>query len=335
MTRPISNATGEIAAPIELILILRDGWFRLRSAWKMLAIFYLANLGIGLLAALPFMTHMEQTLRGTAAEERVLTGFDYDWFSRMQDGKNPWVGSLELAQVGPAVFLRNYELLMQGTFLGLPPLLLGLAALYGLVQVFFAGGALSLLGRSAGPFRLSEFIRDCGCYFLRFLRILFIGLAVLLFSSMLIRPVLAWLRAFLNSRFSEPVQVLGGFGIYLFIGGLLAIWALLNDYSRIRLIQDGKNSALLSWLGAIYFACRRPRKILLLYLVFVAVGGALVFGYSAIDRSIAMNSAWRVIALFILQQVYLAVRIGMRLALLAGQTVLYQRYRFQNQPLFP
>jgi len=124
---------------------LRDGFRSLARNWGLVALVLLANLAFALVLAVPLAVQLEAT-SPTSRLEGMMYGFDYDWWSAWSEKQEGPSSALSPDILAWASSSRTQE--------GLPtPSILGLGALYLLLQVFLTGGLLGVFRsrRGAGP----------------------------------------------------------------------------------------------------------------------------------------------------------------------------------------
>lgn len=318
-----------IAGKVKVALSTGKG--RVNRAWKMVIVFYLANLGVALILAVPMLQALNSSLRGTTIEERVLADFDYDWFSNFKDTQPGWMESLDLSLIGPGAFLRNYEMLLEGKLTQVNNPILGLGLLYWMMQVFMAGGALHILCTHDGRFKLIDFFSGCGLFFFRFLRlgVLCLIIYAILFGA-LHAPMKRLFDALTENMGSERVVFSMHFLKYLAAAGVVALLGMVFDYAKIRTVQDGRRSAIFSFISALYFVIRNARKAVLLYAVLLLVGLLIAAGYGFLERSLPVVSALTVLLAFFLQQAFVVSKMWLKLLFYSSQFALYQTYKTER-----
>jgi hypothetical protein len=110
--------------------------------------------------------------------------------------------------------------------------------------------------------------------------------------------------------------------LYLVFGLVILLVNVLVDYAKIRMVVEDRRSAFGAIAAAARFAMRQPGAVLSLYLLNVLVFAAVVALYALIAPGAAGGlSAW---IGFLIGQLYIVLRVIVRLLFAASQTALFQ-----------
>jgi hypothetical protein len=309
------------------------------------------NLSCAALLAIPLARTLEADLQHTDAARGMMHGFDFPWWSQWSDAQHGWTSSFAPDLFGAGFAFRNLDLLLRG-FLpaglfvspeprgaggagggggggegaaGVDPLILAFGAAYLLLQTFLAGGVMATLRGARASWTVRGLLHGSGFYFGRFVRLM---LLVLLMDFVLFRlnaPVARWADHRAREAVSESAAAAWLIGRHVLL--LLALlWInMVSGYAKAVVVLEERQSAALALLSALTFALTRPLRTFGHYLAVAALGVLLLALWHAVDsRWEATGYASQAVTL-LLAQGLVAGRIGLRLALWAGQIDLYRR----------
>jgi hypothetical protein len=92
------------------------------------------------------------------------------------------------------------------------------------------------------------------------------------------------------------------------------------------MVVEERSSALLAFLSSISFCLRNLGRVAGQYVTVAALGGLLILVWNAVDSRWETVGYRTQIITLALGQVFVLLRIGLRLALLASQVALYRRF---------
>lgn len=273
---------------------LRRSW----TAKRMLFIYFLTNLFCGLLLAMPFRSTLSSkvgnTLYGGVLAGRIDMNFLFDFLFNHRDLGAAWFG---LVIVVPLFYL--------------------------LTNIFFSGGALAVF---ASPERYSATLFWSGAAksFGRFLRLWLMSLPVFAVFFLIMFLEKGVTRLLFGADPYQHITYWAGWARV----GLFGLAALLSymffDYARIYSVLHDERRMRRAWWAGLKFMFANFGKTLLLVVMIALLGViALAIYHLAVDRLAAPQTVV-ILAMFLLQQVYMFVRIFMKLSTFAAQTVLYR-----------
>jgi hypothetical protein len=283
------------------------GVLRASRHWKMVLLLVATNLLFAVPLAAPVFLLVLQTTAGTRAAERMFADkLDFLWLA---DAVNGQFTDASLASTAALVGV----------------LLVAVGALYLLLNMFFAGGILSVLAGGRDAFTLRRFWAGCGAYFGRFFRLWLISLffysAAFIVYGLLMIPVRA-----ANARSSAEQP--GVVRRWLVVGALLLLFALVNmavDYAKIGAVVNGRRRMFREVALALTFSFRHFPRTYSLYLL-IAVTGLLLFsGFTGLRAAVPQSSFVTVLLALLLGQLALAARMWTRVAFYAAEMNLYKR----------
>ena len=199
--------------------------------------------------------------------------------------------------------------------------LVGAVMAFSVLWLFLTGGILDRLARGRAV-RAAGFFAACGGYFGRLLR-----LAVVMWATYW--ALFKWLHPFLFTRVydhytrdmtSERDGLILRVALYLVFGLVLFIANLIFDYAKVRMVIEDRRSVISALGASMRFLRRRPFRAFGLYML-----NAVAFLMLLRLWLEAAPQAWDSVGwAFLITQMYLLVRIWLRLAFVASEVVFFQ-----------
>jgi hypothetical protein len=316
-----------------LVSALGGGFRSLARNWGLVVLVLVSNLGFALVLAVPLSLQLEVDLANRGASSAMMYGFDYDWWAEWWERQPGPSSALVPDVLGTGFAFRNLELLLRG---GLPaglfargdrvlpdPTILGLGTLYLLLQVFLAGGLLGVFRAPRGGWTVRGVVHGAGFYFGRLFRVSLLALtaAGVLFAAN--APFARWVDGLAREAVSgrtAAALVLGRHGLLL-LG--LVLLHMVSSYAKVLVVCEERLSAGLAFASSLGFCARNLLAAFGQYVVVLALGVALLFLFGALDARLVVvgwKSQLLALALF---ELFLAVRVALRLGLLASQVELH------------
>ena len=320
---------------------IAGGLRRVRRSWGLSLLLLGVNLATALILAAPLAGTLAKDFHERPSGSSMMYGFDYPWWSQWSDTRTGWQATLGPDLLGKGFGLKNLDLLLKGQLpaglfavrdaegkrpLLLDPLLLGIAAAYMLVQVFLAGGVLSVLRQAQGQWTMRGMLHGAGFYFGRFVRVwaLMMAAAAILFA--VYGPLARWADSQAREAVSEATAEAWLLGRHAVLLLALVFLHLVGTYARVITVLEERSSAVLAVLSGLSFAFTR-----LLSTMAIAGGMAIVF-VLALALWQMFDQAWttigyrtQLVTLLAMQALVLA-RISLRLALAGALMDLYRRH---------
>ena len=312
---------------------LLDGF---RSLWRnpgLVALVLAGNLGLALVLALPLSLVLERELAHTGASSAMMYGFDYDWWARF-DARAAGPGtSFAPDLLGNGFAWRNLDLLLHGQVpaglfaAGRPgpdATILGLGLVYWLLQLFLTGGLVGVFRAPAGGWTLRGIVHGSGFYFGRLVRVGLLSLVAAGCVFAAFAPLARWTDDLAREAVSErtALALVLGRNALLLLALLLVHMA--SSYAKVLVVCEERLSAALALLSSLGFCGRNLAAALGQYLVVGLAGLGLLALFGLADPGLEVNGWRSQLVALVLFQAFVALRIALRLALLAGQVELQQ-----------
>lgn len=281
-----------------VLISLKFGFRTISSKTKLVIPFYLINLTLAALIAVPVWTMIEQFAGSSSPAENSIGGPNWNLIFEFIVHNSGRLASLKWMVIAvPFVFI------------------LGIS--------FLSAGTISTISFSA-RFEYAVFISQATRYFGRFLKLtlLSVPLMPLLFSSVFLADLVQRL-AFGSDPFENVTYWFGW--ARLGLGFLaLALYGMILDYARIDVIIKGEKRVHKSLLRSLGFVFTHLSKTLGLCFI-LALCSATLFAFYLLGSHVMATLHWWILAaLFVYQQAYIVARNAIKVVTYASEIRLYR-----------
>ena len=295
-----------------------DGLNRVKRApWLVIGV-WLSTL----LLALPLTLILQEQIAGHLGSSMAATaaadGVNYDWWNEFLAQTSGVGASFVPAILGFAAVLKNLSAVADTS--AMPAVIAVTVVSYMLVSLFLAGGVIDRLARDH-DLGAGAFFSACGVYFMRFIRL---GVVTAIVYSALFGLYHPWLFDRVYPALTKNITVeRTAFFIHLAFYAAFALplfaFNILFDYAKIRAVVEDRRSMISAIAASWRFIRRNPIAVWAVYklnaLVFLLVIGLYYM--------IAPGASADVLA-FGIGQLYIVLRVIVRLQFAASQTALFQ-----------
>ena len=316
-----------------MLSALRAGFRSLARNWGLVALVLLANLTFALALAVPLSMRLERDLAGRGASSAMMHGFDFEGWSEWSERQVGPSSALAPDILGAGFAFRNVDLLLRGALpaglfapgerSSVDATILGVGALYLLLQVFLTGGVLGVFRAPRGGWTMRGLAHGSGFYFGRLLRVSLLALvaAGVLFALNVpvARRVDDLAREAVSGR-TAAVLVLGRHALLLL--GLVLVHMVFS-YAKVLVVCEERLSAGLAVLSSLGFCARNLLAALGQYAVVAALGVVLLVLLGALDAPLTVVGWKTQLVALVLFEAFVAAKIALRLGLLASQVELH------------
>jgi len=265
------------------------------SSTKMTFVIYFFTLFLALLVALPFKSMLSDAVGKSMSTYTLLSDFDYTAYKDF------------LLQHEDVIKYFQKQFIWFGLF-------------YLISSIFISGGILSVIHNKKNKSTLKTFFVGCGEYFSRFLRLAVILIPLhLLIAALVFGAARFIIKSQIESFKSEvDIVIIASIGIliYLFLAVLIFI---VSDYSKIVLVQNDSTKVLNSLGKGVKFTFQHLISTYSLYLLLLALPFLLIISYFVLETKIGMVSSSTIIGMFVVQQIFVGLRIFVKVWFLASQ----------------
>jgi hypothetical protein len=304
------------------INVWRDGWKRVLAAPAIMAGVYVMTFALALPLAIALREALAAHLGSSLAAETAATGVNFEWWQEFTAQATGLGTTFAPSIIGFATVLDNVGGVLDGRA-PITPVATALA-LYLAGWAFLSGGIIDRFARQR-PIRTHGFFAASGVYFFRFLRLAAIAGIVYWWLFAYVHP---WLfdEQFVNLTRGLSVER-NAFLIralfYALFGAALVATGLVVDYAKVRIVVEDRRSAVGALSASIRFIRNHGRQVLALY----AMNTLTLLAVLALWALVAPGAGGTGISMwvgFIVAQLYVGARLGMKLQFLASQTALFQ-----------
>ncbi|MBN1479407.1 hypothetical protein EH223_16440 [candidate division KSB1 bacterium] len=295
---------------------------------KMVGIIYLVNLCIGLVFSIPLFILFNRHVSTLTMRDDLLSGLHYSWWSSFNFSAQGLENSIRPSLSGGyGPLFDNLELLLTGQFHSFGWFVFFIALAYLFIAAFFNGGAISLFTDERKSFTTSRFFSGAGANFHHMAALATTSLLVFALLYKLITPLVFSLVDNIvgESTVQSFVWIINLAG-YLVIFVLVFLITLIFDYAKVIVINDKKESSWLCiWLSvkfifSNFFKTTGLNSVLVLgAVIFVIVGGLFI-------SLVQPTQILLLILLTIIQQLFVLIKIGLRLTFYAAETHFFQQH---------
>ena len=295
-----------------------DGLNRVKRAPWLVVGAWLSTLLLAVPLAVILQNMIGTHLGDSLAARTAATGVNYDWWNEFLAQASGVGVSFVPAILGFAAVMKNLSTVADAS--ALPPVI-AIAVVMNLgVSLFLAGGALDRLARDRA-IGTAAFFSACGVYFIRFLRLGVIGFVA---YWILFVPYHNWLFDDVYPLVTADITVertafLIRLGLYAAFALPLFFVNILFDYAKIRAVVEDRRSMIGAVIASWRFIWRHPIAVWALY----KLNAGLFLVVIALYFLIAPGGHANLLA-FAIGQIYIVLRVIVRLQFTASQTALFQ-----------
>jgi hypothetical protein len=296
-----------------------DGLMRIKRApWLVIGV-WLSTLLVATPLALLLQDQLSAHLGSSMAAQAAADGVNFDWWNEFLAQTSGIGATFVPAILGFAAVVKNLSTVADQT--ALPPVIAIALVMQMVLSMFLAGGVLDRLARdhSVGA---AAFFSACGVYVVRFIRL---GIIAMAFYWVLFGPYYSWLFEAVYPALTAEITVertafFIRLGLYVAFAVPVLFVNLLIDYAKIRAVVEDRRSMIGAVAAGWRFIRRNPVAAWGLYklnaFLFLAVIGLY---YLTAPSASASNAV-----AFAIGQLYIVLRVIVRLQFAASQTSLFQ-----------
>ena len=312
---PSGQQAGRPSGPQEAFV---DGLMRVKRAPWLVVGLWLATVLIALPFAMMLQALIGEHLGSSLAADTAAESVNYDWWNEFLAQTSGIGLSFVPAILGFAAVMKNLSTIADTT--APQPVIAIAVSAHMIVSLFLIGGVLDRLARDRA-IGAGAFFSACGVYAVRFFRLALIATAV---YWVLFVPYHEWLFDELYPALIEDLTVertAFAYRVTLYVLFLIPLLLanLIFDYAKVRAVVEDRRSMIGALVAGWRFVRRHPVSAAALYaldaLLFLLVIGL----YYLIAPAANQNTA-----AFAIGQLYIVLRVIVRLQFAASQIALFQ-----------
>jgi hypothetical protein len=258
---------------------------------------YLVNLLVGIILVFPLYELMDSVMGNTKALSQILRNFDALIFSDF----------LSQTSSGIKVLFTQVK---------------WMALIYWIVSIFIAGGLIRTLNQN--KFTMTSFFSGASYNFFRFgaISTTMLIMQILTFALVFV-PVGYAVDALHGSIKSEKVLLwifAGATGLWLL---LFIMLLMISDYAKFHAVLYNTGNFFKSVFGGIKYVFKNFFKTYLLYIMLLILPAILFYGYFRAEAEFGTHTAFGVLIVFLIQQVFIIMRIWFRVWIYSSPLKMY------------
>lgn len=296
-----------------------EGWRRVVRAPALTASLLVVTLATALPLGAVLGTMIGESLGSSVTAEKPAWNWDSAWAAEFAAEAQGIGRTFTHEIIGFGGTLKTLSGIVDNVELN--PTLAGAVMAYALLWVFLSGGIIDRLARGR-TVRAAGFFAACGGYFGRMLRLGVVTTATYWAIFTYLHPLL-FIRiydAYTRDMTVERSGMMLRIALYLVFALVLFLCSLIFDFTKVRLVVEDRRSVISALGAAMRFLRRRPFRGFGLYLL-NGVGFLLVL---RLWVDVAPQAWQSVTWAFLVTQLYLLVRIWLRLVFIASEVVFFQ-----------
>ncbi|MBI2416617.1 MAG: hypothetical protein HYV28_01690 [Ignavibacteriales bacterium] len=265
---------------------------------KMLVFLYWAtNLGFALVLTFPLFTLLKEELQYSAINSHFAAEFDFLWYIQ---------------------FLTHHDTMVNV----IPGLVISIALLYNLIQLFYTGGFLAI---AAHPQKnhIVDFFFGGVRYFYRFVAVYLVTI-LLYFVIISINSLLVGIgnRLFADSQSTLP-EFFFHFARYTLFLFWIVVVNVVADYSKVAIASKDESNLIRAAVKAFLFVKDNFALTISIFLILASFVSAAALAYNFVDGFIPKDSWYLIIATFFIQQMLIIFRLIIRMQFYASEYYIY------------
>lgn len=268
---------------------IRSGLREMAGRKKLVAAWYLANVGVALAVVAPLVVLMATALGSSLENERIFENFDFSW-------------AVETALAG------HYQQLIAWM-----PVMAGGLALYVLVTVWLTGGLMAVINDPK-----ESYFAGCARWFPPFLRLAVLMLPVYAIPWLGRAAVGTIVRKVFDDSMAQAPLSFGSMAGWVVFFALLTVANGISDFAKLEMVLGGHRKAFAALRGAIRFVFGRIGRVFALLVALFAIALAMLAAYGGLSELFGQGSGVGVLLVLVLRQAYAVGRSWFRMVSIAA-----------------
>jgi len=319
--------------PMIIFSAIREGLRRVTASPKLILFLWLFNFVMALPLTLLMSGQIESSLGASLVSEKMQKSFDLDWYEEFNHSAGALGKTFSPAVIGVGPFLGNLESWLTGSLFANYAGIVGLGLGYMIIWMFLLGGILDRFAHREERLTMERFFSASGRYFLRFVTLAVLsGVLYFLVCGFIAPQLFALIAESTRDTTVEKTVFFMTAGAYLVVAFLLMLINMIFEYAKIATVVHDQRNGFAAVLNGVQFVFSHPAKTFGLYLalgVFLLVGLGV---YSIVAPGANQSSVINITLTFLLGQIFLVMKLIMRLTFFGGQMALYETMTERMEP---
>lgn len=265
---------------------------------RILTLIYLSNLAIALLSIAPLYVISRRLVSHSLVADSIMSGFDPIFIGDLISTNKDYLPAL-------GIMIAVY------------------AILYLMLWIFINGGLIHIYTTGRGR-AISAFLAR-GAYFFARLGLLFL-ISLACYGLFVMLPYFAMSKtvSMVTRSIEHPFWIVG-LGVFTKVVAIALFWFLnmIFDYAKIILVMRDDAKVLRTIRDALLFVLRNPGSTFSLYVALSIFSIVAYILFYSISASLPQTAIWVIFIAFIIQQIYILLKITIRAFFLAAEHELY------------
>ena len=283
---------------------------------------------VNVVAAVPatwiVATAIEDAIGPSVVHEELRSGLDMTWYGEYQAYTTGLAKTFTPRVVGIGAFVDNLEGWITGGMFTRFAGIVALGATYALVWALLLGGVVERYAHPDETRGVAGFFRSGSRFFFRFIRLAALSGVLYFLVYRLHKRIYNEVGELVRDVTAERTVLLLALIAISLTGCMLTLVHVCFTYAKAATVVDDRRSMILAALRGAAFVVAHPVRTLGIYLVPAVVSVALLFLYGLLAPGGAETTWGWVIFAFALGQLFLILRLVLRLTALGGAVTLYR-----------
>ena len=303
---------------------IMQGFRRTLSLPGVFLLLWLVNVAAAAPATWIVASAIEDAIGPSVVHEELRSGFDMTWYGEYQHYASGLARTFTPTVLGVGAFLDNLEAWLTGGLFTRFAGIVALCAAYALVWVLLLGGVVDRYAHPDESRGVTGFFRSGSRYFFRFVRLAVFSGVLYFVIYRLHQKIYREIGEHLRDVTTERTVLLYALLAVSFTAILLTVVHVCFTYAKAATVVDDRRSMLLAAVRGIAFVVAHPFRTFGVYLVPASVSVVLLVLYGLLAPGAGQTTRTAVIVAFAIGQVFLIVRLVLRLTALGGAVALYR-----------
>lgn len=276
---------------------IQQGIKQLHKNNKLIWLFWGANILFGVILSLPIYYILEDNLIHSAYSQKLSFGFDYVWYLQFRELYKTTIGEI-------------------------PYMIYGTVGVFILIQVFFAGGLISVFNIPKKNHYVDFFYGGVR-YWYRFTKVMLVSL-IFYAIAFLINDYLGFLVQMLFSDSARLTDFILRGSRYILLIFLIGIVSIISDYTKVSLAIRDKEKVWKEIIYIIKFLTKNFYQVFIIFFIVACVGAAGAIIYNFTDSFLPKTTYTYFGLAFILQQLLIIFRLLVKMLFVSTEITIYK-----------
>jgi hypothetical protein len=287
-------------------------------------VLWLVNVAAAVPATWIVAVAIRRSVGSSLVHENLRAGLDMSWYGQYEAYADGLARTFTPAILGVGAFLDNLEAWVTGGLFTGYAGLVALGVAYAIIWALLLGGVVDRYAHPDEARGAGRFFRSGGRYFLRFLRLAVLSGVLYVLIYWFHRWLYGVIAELVRNVTTERVVLLSALAAVGATAVLLTMVHLCFTYAKVATVMEDRRSMLLAALRGVAFVVAHPFRTFGIYLGVAVISVTMLVVYGFFGPGVGQTDRTGVIVAFAASQVFLIVRLALRLSALGGAAALYR-----------